>query len=156
MSLIKKAIKALRKASNPDAEIYPPPTAQQIADAERRLGIQFPPGFLAFLAEAGAYKLDYWETYWVGDESLGEQHIVRANHCEHNEVESPLPPFLVAFHNNGCGDQLCFDTRYPDRKGEYPIVFWDHELSSEENMARPGVVARSFAEWLLEEIRDAT
>ena len=63
-----------------------------------------------------------------------------------------MPEYLVAFHNNGCGDQLCFDTRAADLHGEYPIVFWDHELTTEENLRDLSPVAESFAEWLMEEV----
>jgi hypothetical protein len=61
----------------------------------------------------------------------------------------------VTFHNNGCGDQLCFDTRTPDYLGKYPIVFWDHERTSEENPEDLLPVAENFAEWLKLEVDQA-
>jgi len=97
--------------------------------------------------------------YWVGTVAgAGPDDIVRANRVEHEEASSPLPDFLVAFYNDGMGNQVCFDTRTRTETGEYPVVFWDHELDSHENpqaSARPaeafertGIVAPSFAEWL--------
>ena len=95
----------------------------------------------------------YWEVYWVGDASLSHRHIVEANRSEHEEVNSPLPDFLITFHNNGAGDQLCFDTRHPDSRGEHPIVFWDHELTPSQNLAGLEVVASDFPTWLAQEAR---
>ena len=128
-----------------------PPTVEQIRDAEAGLGRQFPPSFLEFLREAGACQLPLWQTYWVGDGSLGPRNIVAANEAQRN-ADPPLPCFLVAFHNNGCGDQLCFDTRQRSADGEYPVVFWDHEASLEENLADLFVVADDFAGWLEQEV----
>ncbi|MGB8355621.1 MAG: SMI1/KNR4 family protein [Chthoniobacteraceae bacterium] len=152
MALIDQAIDGLKSKSIPQPRIVPPPTPAQIAEAEAALNFKFPPGFLVFLSLAGSYTLSYWETYWVGDESLDWRNIIKANMSERNDVEPALPEFLVTFHNNGCGDQLCFDTRKPDEAGEYPIVFWDHERTEEENLQNLASVANSFAEWLMEEV----
>lgn len=151
MGDIKAAIEALRRKSIAEPEVVPPPSLQQIRDAEQKLGIQFPPSFLRFLQEAGDCQLPFWETYWVGDDLLRWRNIVAANEAERN-TDVPLPRFLVAFHNNGCGDQLCFDTRQRSPEGEYSIVFWDHEATVEENLAGLPVVAAGFAEWLQQEV----
>jgi cell wall assembly regulator SMI1 len=156
MARIDDAIEALKMASIAEPRAVPPPTPGQIAAAERSLGLTFPQSFRVFLERAGAYALPFWQTYWIGDESLGYRNIVEANRSEREEAEPALPPFLVTFHNNGMGDQLCFDTRNPDESGEYTIVFWDHELSREENLENLEVVADSFAEWLMDEIEDAS
>jgi len=151
MATISEAIELLKAASIAEPQVMPPPTKEQVAEAEAELGISLPASFKTFLQEAGAYALPYWEVYWVGDEALGPRHIVEANRCEHHEVNSPLPDFLITFHNNGMGDQECFDTRHPDPSGEYPIVFWDHELSPEENLKNLEPLAPSFATWLQQE-----
>jgi hypothetical protein len=69
-----------------------------------------------------------------------------------------LPPLLVAFYNDGMGNQVCFDTRHTSDDGEYPIVFWDHELGADENLEASarvsrhpesaGIIASSFLDWL--------
>jgi hypothetical protein len=151
MGDIRNAIQKLRRKSVAQPEIAPAPTPEQVRDSEARLDARFPPSFLEFLREAGACRLPLWQTYWVGDEALGPRHIVSANEAQRNS-KSPLPCFLVAFHNNGCGDQLCFDTRQRSAEGEYPVVFWDHEVSVEENLADLFVVADDFAEWLEQEV----
>jgi len=99
--------------------------------------------------------------YWIGEESLGDDHIVAANRREHEDASSPLPRFLVAFYNDGMGNQVCFDTRRPSDDEEYPIVFWDHELGTDENLSASekasghpgsaGLIGASFPEWLKRE-----
>ena len=37
----------------------------------------------------------------------------------------------------------------------YPIVFWDHEVSPEENMAELEQIADNFAAWLAMEVEEA-
>lgn len=151
MGDINAAIAGLRRKSILAAEVVPVPTDSQIRDTEQKLGIKFPPSFLTYLQEANDVQLRYWETYWVGDESLGWRNIVAANEAE-RDTDAPLPSYLVAFFNNGCGDQLCFDTRHRSSEGEYPIVFWDHELSVDDNLADLTVMADDFAEWLQQEV----
>lgn len=152
MSTIDEAIAALKAKSIAEPRVAPPPSAEQIAAAEALLGCKFPPSFLTFLARAGSYQMPFWETYWIGP--CDRQDIVETNRQEHQEASSPLPPYLVAFFNNGMGDQVCFDTRTVDAKGEYPIVFWDHELSPEENLNRLEQIAPNFAEWLMDEVKE--
>lgn len=154
--LIDDAIAALKANSIAEPRKVPPPTPEQIRAAEAALGLRFPPSFLSFLQLAGAYALPFWETYWVGDESLADREIVAANRAEREDSEVPLPPYLVAFHNNGCGDHYCFDTTRPDLAGEYPIVFWDHESTAEANMADLVVMAPTFAHWLMDQVESST
>jgi hypothetical protein len=154
MNLIDKAIVALKEKSISEPRICLPPSSDMIASAEEKLGCKFPPSFLIFLEKAGSYQLPFWETYWVG--SCEREDIVEANQFEREESSSPLPSYLVSFFNNGMGDQHCFDTRKSDNNGEYPIVFWDHELSQEENLSELEVIADDFSEWLMDEVEEAS
>jgi hypothetical protein len=133
----------------------PPPTAETVASAESALCISFPASYVSFMRESRPMELPLCaEFYWVGEDSLGSRHIVAANLREREDV---LPHFLVAFYNDGMGNRVCFDTRRSE-DGEFPVVFWDHELGAEENLAASGhraenfesagVVATSFPEWL--------
>ena len=137
----------------------PPPSASEVASAESFLKIKFPASFVSFMHEARPMQLNYCAVfYWVGGEGLREGNIVVSNRREREEASSPLPSFLISFYNDGMGNPVCFDTRYPAEDGEYPIVFWDHELSAEENLdastkasegdESAGIVARSFPDWL--------
>lgn len=153
ITTIDEAVAALKAKSIAEPRVGPPPSPEQIADAEAQLECKFPPSYLRFLSAAGSYQLPFWEPYWVGP--CQRQGIVEANQREHRDVPSPLAPFLVSFFNNGMGDQLCFDTRTVDENGEYPIVFWDHELSQEENLADLDIVAHTFADWLVDEVEES-
>ena len=96
--------------------------------------------------------------YWIGTDSMGMGNIISANRQERLESSSPLPDFLVAFYNDGMGNHVCFDTRRRTESGEHPIVFWDHELEADENLAASeheaenresaGRIAQSFPDWL--------
>jgi hypothetical protein len=151
MIMIDEAISALKAISIAEPRIGPPPSADLIAAAETKLSCKFPPSFLKFLAVAGSYQLSFWETYWVGP--CDRDDIVEMNRQEREEASSPLPSYLVAFFNNGMGDQICFDTRTIDDNREYPIVFWNHELSQEENLKQLEQIAPNFAEWLMDEVK---
>jgi hypothetical protein len=137
----------------------PPPSSNAIFAAESALKIKFPDSFIAFLQRSRDMQLPICTIfYWVGDEDLGADNIVAANFRERAEVSSPIPEPLIAFYNDGMGNQICFDLRIPNKDGEFPIVFWDHELSPEENLAvsrqdshhleSAGIIAQSFPEWL--------
>ena len=137
-----------------------PPSDEAVARAEADLSIKFPGSFVSFLRESHAMKLPLCaQFYWIGGESLGADGIVAANRREHEEAGSPLPRFLVAFYNDGMGNQVCFDIRRCSPDGEYPIVFWDHELGAEENLSASqraaessesaGIIATSFPDWLM-------
>lgn len=154
MKLIDIAIAALKEKSISEPRICQPPSNEMILSAEGALGCKFPPSFLSFLQNAGSYQLPFWETYWIGP--CAREDIVEANRFEREESSSPLPFYLVSFFNNGLGDQLCFDTREADHSGEYPIVFWDHELTQEDNLSELEVVADNFAEWLMDEVEAAS
>lgn len=135
----------------------PPPSQADVAEAEKALNLSLPASFTQFMNTCGEMELPLCARfYWVG--TGGPDNIVSANKVEHEDAGSPLPPFLVAFYDDGMGNQLCFDTRTRTEAGEYPVVFWDHELDPEENLQasgraaesfeNAGVVAVSFPEWL--------
>ncbi len=50
---------------------------------------------MTFLENAGSYCMSYWETLWVGDDSLGERNIVKANIAERENAASALPVYLI-------------------------------------------------------------
>jgi hypothetical protein len=150
-------------SGKPRTELFkapPPPTEAAVAEAERSLNLTFPATFTSFMSTCREMRLPLSARfYWIGTAgNPGTDDIVNANRVEHEESSSPLPGFLVAFYNDGMGNQICFDTRCRSEGGEYPVVFWDHELDSQENLEasgrsaesfeRAGVVAGSFADWL--------
>ena len=159
MGLLKSLFESGGKAKMQLFTPPPPPVDEAITRAEGVLGIRFPGSFISFMRESRTMELPLCaEFYWIGEESLGTSNIVAANRREREESVSPLPCYLVAFYNDGMGNQVCFDSRHRSVGGEYPIVFWDHELEAEENVAvaervspspnSAGVIASSFPDWL--------
>jgi len=159
MSIFKKIFGG---GGKPKTELFAPPSPpskEAIAIAEMSLKIKFPQSFIAFLQSSRQMNLPICARfYWVGEENLGERNILLANQQERVASASPLPEFLVAFYNDGMGNQVCFDTRCRSEDGEYAIVLWDHEHEADENLKaseRPsansesaGVIALSFSDWL--------
>lgn len=102
-----------------------------LEEAQEKLGLQFPPSYLELVAK-------------LKEQGVPAQDIVEAY------TEPPVPAWpkcLVPFYQDGHGNCYCFDTRSVSEDGEYAIVFWDHEILREENIARMGQTDASFAEW---------
>ncbi len=175
MQPIDVAIESLAYAAGllgPD-EAAPPPTEAQIADAELALRRKLPPSYVAFMNRAGHILMPDWDVYWVGGPEMTQRrNIVIANEIERDHDTSPLPPFLIAFCDDGNGDQHCFDTRDRTvagstqsveledldgigdyrRPGEhthdYPVVLWDRERGLDQVREGLYVVATDFIDWL--------
>ena len=64
---------------------------------------------------------------------------VRSNEFYENEIyfKSKIPNYLIVYDssNSGDDDYYCFDTRYPDEKGEYPIVYWSPASSDNQEIS---------------------
>lgn len=140
--------------------LTPPAVAEgAIVRAEAELRISLPTSFRNLLRTPPPLPAELCaRLYWVGEDNETMDDIVAANRQEHEEAGSPLPAFLIAFAHDGMGNQICFDTRHPTADGEYPVVFWDHEQESEENLKlselpaknreSAGIISPSFAAWL--------
>lgn len=159
MSIPKRIFGSVGKAKTELFTPPPPPSDDAVARAEAALSIKFPGSFISFLRESRTMQLPLCARFYrIGGESLGADDIVDANRQEHEESSSPLSPFLIAFYNDGMGNQVCVDQRRCSPDGEYPIVFWDHELGADENLAASelasecsesaGMIASSCPEWL--------
>ena len=95
MPSIQEVIELLKQASIAEPNVRRAPTTEEIARAESYLCALLPPTFKVFLAQAGSYQLPFWETFWVGDDSLGYRNLIEANRSEREDVEPALPPFLI-------------------------------------------------------------
>jgi hypothetical protein len=168
------------------AEPMPAPTDEQLAEAQGMLGRPLPPSYVAFMDRAGMVLLPDWDLYWVGGPEMSQRrNIVIANELERDHDASPLPPFLIAFCDDGNGDQYCFDTRTRTVAGsdqstvleghlgvgdraeltddpfnlqalEYPVVLWDRDQGLSQIRDGLYVVATDFVDWLKEQVHDAT
>lgn len=106
---------------------------------ERELDFRLPPSYCRFLAAADGLSL-------IGRDMLKENLESRQ---AIDTIGWYLPEFLVAFYLDGSGDQYCFDTRRADTDGEYRIVHWSHELSTEEELQELTITESTFEKWLL-------
>ncbi len=157
MRPIDVAIEGLIFSADPADDPLPAPTERQVDAAQQALGFKLPPDFVEFMARTGFYELPDMKTYWVGGESLLFREIVEANRLERQHPDSPLPPFFVAFADDGDSDQYCWDTRNgPDENGDYPVILFEHARATNKNVEQPNMVAESFVEWLKDEVRSAS
>lgn len=135
---------------------YTPPTAEEIAAAEKQLGIRFPKDFIQFHRECEGYRLPFWDVFSLGGRPKSQDHIIGANLAHRRKPPKgiSLPEHLVAFHDDGSLTLHCFDTRRRDSRGNYTIVTWDHESVEADPDDLPEW-ADSFAEWLEQQVADA-
>ncbi len=105
-------------------------------DIEQKLGIKFPQVYLDLVSR-------------LAEQAVPSQDIIRASD---DHSESSWPKHLVPFFQDGHGNAYCFDTRASSP--DYPIVFLDHELTRDENIARTGETDASFTEWAKRYTRD--
>ncbi len=168
------------------APAVPAPSDEDIVDAQSVLGCPLPPSYLDFMQRAGQVLLPDWDLYWIGGPNLTVlRNLVIANELEREHDSSPLPEFLIAFCDDGNGDQYCFDTRTrtvagsdqsvvledelgvgdrPDPAAdpfnlqalEYPVILWDRDQGL--NQIRDGlyVVNTNFIDWLKAQVHEST
>lgn len=121
-------------------------TRAQIAAAEQELGVTLPASYKTFLETFGWGDVGYKQIYGLGDGVPEYQNVVKSTYDERHEVEPPMRHDLVPLANDGFGNHNCLDTsKLVD--GECPVVFWNHELGSDQE---PELVVATFAAWLEE------
>jgi SMI1-KNR4 cell-wall len=134
-----------RRVNNIDEDEGPGPhdgsmvREEDVDAADETLGIPLPPSYRKLVTTTEPYD-NVYGIYWV----VSDGGIVWAN----RDPDSVLPPFLIAVIADDSGDQYCFDTRYPDERGEYPIVRFDHEIH-DETSTDCETVAKDLGEFLL-------
>ena len=94
-----------------------PASEQDIASVEKALGVALPPSYreLVSVIEPPHFP----GLGWI------------ANVFDDSRAVGNLPPFLVSVLTTADGDQICFDTRSPAPDGEYPLVWFNHEIHHE-------------------------
>ncbi len=122
-------------------------TEEQIAAAERKLGVRLPPSYKKLVTTLSPYDGGY-EVLGIADPDQFGSAIVTMNAKGESQT---YPPFLIGVVPCLNGDAFCFDTRYPDKRGEYPIVLFDHEVHSaeSEDWTKFETVANELGEFLL-------
>jgi len=122
---------------------------ETIATAENKLGVIFPKAFRRFLSEWGYFEYKSAESYGLGDGVPSHLDLVRNALAERNQFHPHIPPHLVPFMPNGCGDHYCIDTSVA--RDDPPVVFWDHELDVNQ---KPLILAKTFSSWLNDRTND--
>ena len=143
MSVQQPSLKAFLE-TNPTALIGQGATEDEITAAERELGVTFPSMFRSYLAELGYLEFRSAEFYGLGARVPAHLDLVRNTKAERTEFHLHIPPHLIPFMPNGCGDHYCIDL---SASADDPsVVFWDHELDTGQ---QPQKLADTFSSWLL-------
>jgi SMI1-KNR4 cell-wall len=130
--------------ANPNASVGGGATEEEIAAAERELAVTFPATFRSYLAEFGYLVFRSAEFYGLGVGVPEHLDLIRNTKAERTEFHPQIPPHLVPFMPNGCGDHYCIDLSA--RTDDPPVVFWDHELDTAQ---QPQRLADTFTSWLV-------
>lgn len=126
------------RALDPKLEGLDPPAKEEaLVEAEKDLGVVFPPSYKQFLLKWNGGTAYDASIYGVQIED-GYDLVV----LNKRGREEGLPPHLVGFAATLTGDVFCFDTSEPDDDGEFPISLIDIE----EGQVIPACL--SFLEWL--------
>jgi len=119
-----------------------------VAAAEEALGVPLPPSYKKLVTTTEPY--DNFPIHWVLGADVFGADIVSIN----DPIQTSTPPFLLEVVDTGDGNAYAFDTRKPDARGEYPIVFFDHEVHDEESTEFE-TVAKDLGEFLLNSLPKA-
>lgn len=151
MNRIRGAIERFRQVATV-ARDNPVPTELQIAAAECALDASIPLGYIAFVTACANLTLEFWDVYRIGSDPRQpgqSENIVEVNLSLRTQYPRDFNSSLVAFHNNGLGDQVCFRTaRGADRNAECRIFLWRHDCVAGSNADQVIQVAESFGDWL--------
>ncbi len=113
-----------------EANYGPPPDPALIQEAERRLGVRFPPSFRIFLTELGSCDVAGQEFYgvWVNEATPD---VLRGAVEETLDArrETGLPEPYVVFYADGMGGHFVLDTSKAGPDGEAPVFVWVGGLS---------------------------
>ncbi len=115
-----------------------------VTAAEAALAVKLVGGYREFLLVFGFGGVEDVELYGLGGPDYLD--VVQITKSERAIAEPQLPHHLVPIWNDGGGNLYCLNTREGE---EHPIVFWDHELGSDQ---APDIDAPDFATWMMEQL----
>lgn len=126
-----------------------------IDEAERHLGLTFPPSYRRFLAELGAGSIRFREFYGIvpaGLDARGVPNTAWVTATARRDMA--LPRELIVVSDSGMGEYyvLNADTRFPS--GEGPVaLYW---IGSGAAVSELEIVAPSFRAFFLKSVREAS
>ncbi|MCG2640476.1 MULTISPECIES: SMI1/KNR4 family protein [Bradyrhizobium] len=129
-----------------EIEHGPGASADEIASCERELGAHFVGSFADYLQAYGWLRVGANDIYGLGAKIQLWCRLKEMTLSERTEMYPPMPPYLIAFYNDGFGNHHCLDVR-DVVDDEHRVVFWNHEAGPDQHLQ---LVANSFADWLRE------
>lgn len=115
--------------ADPDTNLNPPATQNEIDRFEQEFGVNFPPSYREFLLAANGGVVGYARVFGVGrNDHLDLQTQIK----QMTEwIEGVADRRVLLFASDWGGSYFCFDLQKPDKYGEFPVVCWNHEYSEE-------------------------
>jgi len=134
---------AVQLGSNPDSSFGSGATEQEIAAAERLLGVSIRGDYREFLRRFGWGGVGDIELFGLGRDVPKYLDLAVLAASERDEMNPPLPHHLLPVMNDGGGNLYCIDTIRAD---EMPtVVLWRHD---EPITQKPTHQANDFTSWL--------
>ena len=119
-------------------------TPVELGRAERQLAVTLPNSYRRFLRIYGWARFAHTEIYGIGANVPLHLDLI-SNAISERTVMLPLMPLhLIPVMNDGAGNHYCLNTQV-FHDGDCPLVFWDHELDSDQ---LPEQLAPGFDSWL--------
>jgi cell wall assembly regulator SMI1 len=141
-----------RIRSDPESSFKKGASDRQIAAAQQRLGVTFPPSYQQFLRQFNGGEFRFARMFRISAGGAGFFDLDQ----EMTVLAEYFPAFLdgelLAFGDDYSGNHYCFDLTRPNRAGECPIVFWDRLMGGD---AGPEPHARNFQEFLVKGMKMA-
>lgn len=154
--------------------LHPPALHKHIQQAEAVLGTPLPPTFVRFLNctnGLGIYSQELFYVNGVGEARAFWHLLTDWSRPTYHEIASEWWRWQDLYADERQRDQeegiiadrsdeqaaipfaqtsdaWCFDRSKPDKTGEYPVFYWDHE----QRLREEGVEYPSFEAWFLDEI----
>lgn len=124
------------------------PSLEEISEVEKLLKVKLPKSYVNFITKSTWYspgnacnyivapfEIDNPEHFILPDIITINKEVRRLSfyqNCIGEDCDSPdfeqykIPDYLIIFDssNSGDDDYVCFDIRYPDKDGEYPVITW--------------------------------
>ena len=125
---------------------------RQIAAAQKRLGVAFPPSYQQFLRQFNGGEFRFARMFRISRGGAGFFDLEE----EMAALSRHFPAFrngeLLAFGDDYSGGHYCFDFTKANRRGECPVVFWDRLMAVDTG---PKPQAGSFREFLVKGLKMA-
>jgi hypothetical protein len=141
-----------RIRSDPESSFKRGAAERQIDAAQKRLGLCFPQSYRQFLRHFNGGEFRFAGMYRIIARGAGYFDLLEwmANVSEYFAAFRDRE--LLLFGDDYSRNYYCFDLAKADRRGECPVVYWDHLLSEKRG---PVPEAPSFRAFLVKGLGEA-